>query len=441
MLIPTFSVGAPPSGLVDHEFHQSLKDEIVAEIERHKPDIIAFEFHGAMGTTELPDGEGDMLRAMREAAGPGVPIGIGLDLHAHLTEAMLESTDICIAYKENPHSDTVECGEKVAELLLECHDGKLHPVTAFARLPMILPGAAETAEGPLWEVHEAARDFSKREPGIRDISIYNVFRFADDVNIGQVVTVMTNGPSDDAPGIATELAGMFWSRRDRFQDQLLTIDEALNHVLENRTEAPFAIGDMGDRVLAGAPGDSVAILSAALARFPTVRGGISITDPVAAKEAVDAGVGATVTLAVGGRITPGFKPQTVTAKVEKVTDGKFTLAGPFHAGEPSELGLTAILLVDDRLSLVVTSLPAYGHDPAVYTSQGVKLEDQDFVIAKSGYHFMLNYKDKATPLLVASPGVGYYQKGLFDYKMSKFWPEHDVSPLPLKPRVFASTMK
>lgn len=436
-VLPGLSAGAPPSGLVDHDFYLKFKARLVKTIADLQPDAIALELHGAMGTTRLVDAEGDLLKAVRAQVGIGVPIGVGLDLHAHLTPTMLENSTVCLACKENPHSDTVECGLKVADLLVDCLEGRLNPVTAFARAPMILPGANETATGPLAEIHRRARELTAAHPNVRDISLYNVFRLTDDDAIGQVATVITDGADPDAPVIARELVEAFWRERERFRDDLGTVDEVLARVARQPGSRPFVLGDMGDRVLAGAPGDSVELLSAVLDRHQTLRCAISITDPRSAAAAHKAGLGAHVELAVGGGITPGFRPREISGEVVHLSDGRFTLHGPFHGGEPSEMGPTAVVRVDDRIDVLLTTLPAYGHDPAVYTSQGIDIAAFDFVVAKSGYHFMLNYKGVATPVLVATPGVGYYGKGLFPYERARFWPEHEIAAPDLTPMVIA----
>lgn len=434
-ILPALSIAGPPAGLVDHAAYIRFRTAFLNSVAELKPDAIVLDLHGAMGTTQVPDAEGDFLAALRRLVGPDVPIGIGLDLHAHLTDAMLDNTDVCVACKENPHSDTVECGERVAELILARLAGRIHPVTVSARVPMVLPGAAETAQGPLAEIHELARRHAAADPSILDISIYNVFRFTDDDTIGQVVTVTTDGPSPRAGSIAVDLAGQFWLNRHRFKDDLLTVEAFFETVSQRPHDRPFAVGDMGDRVLAGAPGDSVILLSAALDHYPGLRGAVTVTDPQAADAAVRAGVGATVTLDVGGRITPGFAPRTVTGEVTHISDGRFALAGPFKGGEPCDMGATAVMRVDQRLWIVLTSRPAYSHDPAAFTSQAVPIDAVDFIVVKSGYHFMINFAGKATPLLVATPGVGYYMPGLSRYERARFWPEHDIG----EPRITAKS--
>ncbi|WP_161784779.1 M81 family metallopeptidase [Rhizobium sp. YS-1r] len=426
MILPTLSVAAPPSGLIDDDFYQRVAQEFLDEIERLQPDAVVLDLHGAGATTRLADLEGDLLFRLRALVGPAVPVGIGLDLHAHLTDAMLRNTDVCIACKENPHSDVVECGAKAARLILQTLRGSLFPVTTSARVPMILPGAGETASGPLGEIHAKARAFQNAFPEVLDVSIYNVFRYADDHYIGQVVTVMTNRPEPISAKIAKDLAGDFWRYRERFEDELLSIDEAFLRVRNEARERPYVMADMGDRILAGAPGDSVILLSAVLDEFADLRGALTMTDPASARAAIAAGVGSVVTMKVGGQITPGFRPREVTGKVLHVSDGNFTLAGPFHGGEESSLGETAVLLIGDRIYLILTSKPAFSHDPAVFTSQGIDIGGLDFVIVKSGYHFTMNFAGIATPLLVSTPGVGYYRKGAFTYEKSRFWPEHAV---------------
>src|SRR3546814_12391549 len=102
---------------------------------------------------------------------------------------------------------------------------------------------------------------------------------------------------------------------------------------------------MGDRVLAGAPGDSTAILAAALAHPDRLLGAVPVTDPEAAAKAIAAGIGRRVTLAVGGRFTPAFVPLEITGDVMAVTDGRFIIKGPYQAGEAASLGPTAVVRI------------------------------------------------------------------------------------------------
>ncbi|TGS14423.1 M81 family peptidase [Mesorhizobium sp. M2E.F.Ca.ET.209.01.1.1] len=440
-VVPAVSAVAPPGGLVDHDFYVQMRDALIALARHERYDAIALELHGAMATTELPDADGDLLVRLREAVGPDVPIGIGLDLHAHVTPAMLRSVDICIACKENPHSDVILCGERVVECLAAVLDGTLDPVLTMAKVPMILPGAAETGSGPLAELHARARVLAAAHPEIWDVSLFNVYPYADDRGMGQAVVVLSNGPSQLTQTAATELAQLFWAWRERFQDELLTIDQAFELITREPNRRPYILADMGDRVLAGAPGDSTAIIERALARADRIRGAIPVTDPKSVEAAEKAGIGAQVTLAIGGRLTPGFTPLTVSGVVTSIGDGRFVIGGPFGAGEKTSLGRTAVLVVDNRLSVMLTSKPGFTHDPAAFASQGIDVASQDFVVVKSGYHYKLNFAGIGTPLGVATPGIGYYTPGLLQWRRARFWPEQAIQMPEVRAEVYAKSAK
>ncbi len=437
--IPVHAAASPPSGRVDHGFFQETLDIWLRAVERIRPDAIAIELHGAMATTESTDADGDFLASLRATAGEDVVIGVGLDLHAHITPRMLTAADFCIACKENPHSDVVECGNYVARLVTDVLRGAFHPVMTMAKTRMLLPGKNGTGERPLSDMHRRARELEATHPDIRDLSLYNTFRFLDAPDIGQAVVVLTNGARTDGKAVATELATTFWDRRTEFADDLLSIKDALHKVRAERADGgfPFAIADMGDRVLAGAPGDSTVILAATLDHEYPFKAAFPITDPAAVQSAQAAGRGATVSLSLGGTVTPGLEPLHVTGTVANLTDGRFSMRGPYQEGETTSMGQTATVTVEDRISIVISSKPAFSHDPNAFESQGVQISGLDFVVVKSGYHFELNFNGLAVPLLTATPGLAFYTPGGLPRKRSRFWPDHDVAEdWLIPPRVF-----
>jgi microcystin degradation protein MlrC len=307
--------------------------------------------------------------------------------------------------------------------------GSFDPVSTLVKVRMTLPGAMETTGGPLERLHEEARALAAADAAIFDISLYNVYRALDDVDMGQAVCVVTNGRAPQAAQAATQLGQAFWNRRAEFTDDLMEIGAALDHVAARRGHR-FVLADMGDRVLAGAPGDSNAILAATLAHPARLKAAIPLTDAAAVRAAQQAGAGATLELPVGGKLTPGFAPLAVTARVASLSDGNFQMRGPYRGGEWTALGPSAVLEIDG-ISLLVTSKPGFTHDPAAFESSGIALAAQDFIVVKSGYHFALNFAGLATPLWLHTPGIGYYTKGLTTWKRGRFWPEHDVDEAPI----------
>jgi microcystin degradation protein MlrC len=432
--IPTIAAQAPPSGRVDHGFYVQLKAAILERARAADFSAIALELHGAMMTTELDDAEGDLLSSLRGLVGPDMPIGVGLDLHGHLTPAMLKAANFCIACKQNPHADVVEAGERVAHCVSDMLAGRLKPVTAMAKVPLVLSGRTETVQQPLAGVFADARWAEITETGVRDVSIFTAYPFVDDEGLGQAVLAMTDGAPERAKAIVEEIAGYLWRLRDEFHDEFPDIPEALRLIAELPAGRPYALSDMGDRVLSGAPGDSNAILAEAMKRGD-LKGAIPITDPQAVTKAIEAGVGAELSVPVGGGLTPGFAPLTVTGRVVSLSDGEFVMKGPYQAGQKTTMGKTAVLAVG-ALSLILTSLPAFSQDPNAFISQGIDIAAQDFVVVKSGNHFKLCFDGVATPLMARTPGIGAYQKGFFPYRKARFYPEHPITDPDLSARLF-----
>lgn len=438
-VIPVVSVNGSPSGLVDHSFYVEVRDLIVSKAKEVQPDAIALELHGAMATSACDDVEGDFLHSLRAACGQSTVIGVGLDLHAHVTPMMLENADICIACKENPHADVVACGQNVVELMLEVFAGHLRPVTVMGKTRQILPGKMETTSGPLADMHARARALCDRHPEVWDISLYNVFRFLDVKDIGSAAVVLTNDAPYIGRQIVEEFTEAFWTRRDEFWDDLLSLDDALDQIVERSGNGglPIVIADMGDRTLAGAPGDSNVFLAAALSHPKALKGVVPVTDPRSVEIAKRGGVGAEITLKIGGQQTPGFSPLEVKGKVLSLSDGSYEVKGPYQAGESVSLGEAAVVEVSNGIKVLLHTKPGFTHDPNAFESQGIQIADLDFVLVKSGYHFTMNFEGLGQPMFVATPGVSYYTPGGMPRSIGKVWPEHDVSEdAILPPEVF-----
>jgi microcystin degradation protein MlrC len=437
--VPTVAAQAPPAGPVEHGLYEELKAAILERAGHGDVDAVALELHGAMQTDRLADVEGDLLPALRRVVGGAMPIGVGYDLHAHVSDAMLSAANITIACKENPHADVVDAGRDVARAVDAMLAGRLAPVTVAARAPMVLAGGWETRDAPLVELHALAKATVAADPGLRDASIFNAFPFVDAPGLGQSFVVTADAGVAGAVGrartLAARLARYCWDERSRFRDDFADIPTALAIVARDRDRRPFALADIGDRVLAGAPGDSTAILAALLARGD-LSAAVPVTCPTSAAAAIAAGVGATVTLAVGGRATPGFAPLKVTGRVRGVGDGRFVLRGPYQAGQTSSLGPAAVLEVG-RVLILLTSLPGFTQDPEAFLSQGIDPAALDLVVVKSGNHFKLCFAGLATPLEVATPGLGTYNPGIHPYRRARFHPETPIADPDLSARIYS----
>src|SRR5690242_281591 len=146
--------------------------------------------HGAGLTTEDDDPDGTLLALVREIVGPEVPIVATFDLHANVSERMVDSIDVFIGYRTNPHLDMRERGEEAALALRELLQG-LKPKHAFIRLPIVPPTVTLlTAAGPYAEmIAFGQRRMSRMTSEILNVSVMGGFAYADTAKNGIAVIV------------------------------------------------------------------------------------------------------------------------------------------------------------------------------------------------------------------------------------------------------------
>ncbi|MGV6873945.1 M81 family metallopeptidase [Pseudochelatococcus sp. B33] len=436
VIVPALSAVAPPGGPVLDAVYTALKNDILKAAASAQPDGVYLELHGAMITESLDDPEGDLLGALRHVVGSQAVIAVSLDLHAHVTPAMLAAANVVVACKENPHTDYHIAGERAVALMLRAIEKEIKPVTTAVWIPLMFGSKMETAAGPLADIHNSRREILSEEPSIVDISIYNTHTLLDVALAGQCVTVISNDDAALGKETATRLARHLWERRHEFTPDFAPLDDVLRSLAEERTVRPVIIGDQGDRVLAGAPGDGTAIISALLEHWPSMRAVVPLTEPIAVSNAKSLGCGAIYSEPIGGRLSKDVPPVTGSWLIENLGDGHFIHEGPFLAGEPGMLGGTAILR-RGNLTLLVTSIPGFTQDPAAFYSQGVKLDEFDLIVAKSGYHFKISFEKLGTCIVVDTPGVSNYRPGLLTYRNRRpVFPEDTIEEPSFQSHIF-----
>ena len=94
--VPTLFVSAVPNGLVDRQFYDRVRSEILSiarqEQEKAPLDAVTLALHGSMTTTDLGDAEGLLLEGLR-AILPETPIFCSLDMHTTMTKRMYRNAD------------------------------------------------------------------------------------------------------------------------------------------------------------------------------------------------------------------------------------------------------------------------------------------------------------------------------------------------------------
>ena len=436
---PILAARARPGGTLSQQTYSKIKAEVLERIRAELPlDALVFELHGAMTADGIGSTEGDLVAAIRELVGPRTVIAVGLDLHGHPSDALLQSANIVTACKEHPHRDVVQAGQRAAALALATLRRAIRPVTAVATIPLVLRGGYETHEHPLCEFHAAARSRIAESSGkLLDVSIFNIQPFLDVEGMGQAFVAISDDDAELAGRTVEVLARECWRRRDEFVDTMPDTLAALSTMVANPTVRPYVLSDYGDRVLAGAPGDSIEVLRAVMDSGMPLSCAIPVLDPETVQTAIAAGVGAKIRVAIGGRFTPGLRPLTLDVLVESISNGEFTQRGPYQKGQRTTLGATAVLR-HDRHVIIVTSVSGMTQDPEAFTSQGVDLDAVDFFVSKSGNHFKLNFAGIAEPIVAKTPGLSLVEPGLLPFKHARVYPDQPISDGSPRVRVFRS---
>jgi microcystin degradation protein MlrC len=129
VVIESISASADPSGRILQSVYERLREELLADLRAALPvDIVLLYLHGAMAATSGDDCAGDILRRVREIVGPATVVGTELDLHCHLTVAMIDNATAIVTFKEYPHDDIISTAHELYALCLSAARGQTQPV-------------------------------------------------------------------------------------------------------------------------------------------------------------------------------------------------------------------------------------------------------------------------------------------------------------------------
>jgi microcystin degradation protein MlrC len=379
-IVPTICARAGSAGLLSAEGWRRLSEEVLAAIFARLDGIdgIYVSLHGAMGADGELDPEGYLLEKLRERVGPEMPIVISLDLHGILTDRMLRQVDGFAIYWTYPHVDFADTGRRAAELLLKLMKGGVRPVAARVVIPALVRGdELITKTGCYGELLAECRRLEE-EGSVLAAGIMIGNPFTDVPELCSQVLVLTDGDRAAAEREAVRLAQEFWPLRFRMQGKLVPLNRAIAQA--RSIDGPVIFTDAADATSSGASGDSNAILASLHAAGYGKRVLAQIVDAPAAAAAHAAGVGASLSLTLGGSIDPArFPPMPVTATVRLLSDGAAaleTMKAPLRAGP------TAVLAYDN-VTVVVMSRSVSLFDRAMYYANGLDPEDFDLVVVKS----------------------------------------------------------
>lgn len=406
-LVPTISCGASPSAHVTEDAFERIVTVMVDGIRNAgKLDAIYLDLHGAMVTEHFDDGEGEILRRVRQAIGNDLPLVVSLDLHANVTPAMVEHADALIAYRTYPHVDMADTGRAAARHLASLLRSRQKFAKAFRQLPFLIPISWQcTNDEPTRSIYRKLA--AMESEAVPTLSFAPGFPAADFRDCGPSVFAYGRTQAD-ADAAADAIEKIIVGHENDFDGRIYSPDDGVRYAMELAKTAsrPIVIADTQDNPGAGGDSDTTGMLRA-LVRNRAIRAATGVIyDPESAQAAHAAGTGATVTLALGGKSgIPGDAPYQESFVVEKLSNGQFVAPGPYYGGRDMDMGPSACLRIGD-VRVVVSSHKAQLADQSMYRYVGIEPTEQSILVNKSSVHFRADFEPIAEKLLIcAAPGA------------------------------------
>jgi microcystin degradation protein MlrC len=408
-IVPLAWCSAEPCSKVEDAAFDRISGLILEKLGQAGPvDGVYLDIHGAMVTESHEDGEGELLRRVRAFVGRDVPIVISLDLHANLTDAMVELADGITIYRTYPHIDMAETGAEAARLMRLLLGSKTRFHKALRRFPYLMPlhiqcttiepcqglynRLAELQTGPILRTDLAA-GFPAAD--IREAGPAFIVQGTD--------AAATERAADQLLQAAVEAEGAF-------DTSLLSPLEAVRAAMRRgKPGRPVVLADVQDNPGAGGSSDTTELLRVLVSEGARDTALALMWDPKAALAAHAAGVGADLELDLGGKFMPGDRPFSSRFKVDALSSGSFTCSGVMYKGVTVELGPMAVLRITDGgadIRVVVNSTRFQCLDLDIFRHIGIEPTEMAILVIKSTVHFRADFEPIAGEILtVEAPGL------------------------------------
>jgi len=402
-LCPILWCAAEPGGRVSDHAYDTITGHILAALDALSGvDAVYLDLHGAMITESLEDGEGALLTRIRQIIGPHTPLVASLDMHAHVTRAMVDASDAMTIFRTYPHLDMAQSGARAFDRLM--HIRRNGPLAkAMRHADYLIPLHAQyTGSGPARRLYDAVA--ASDVPHVSYAELALGFTAGDMPDMGPCVVTYASARAD-AEGLADHLAEQVSAAESQFDCHVLTADEAVQQAIAAPRGAPVVLADVQDNPGAGASSDTTGLLRALIRHdVPTALIGL-IHDPDLAGLAHAQGQQATFDAQIGGR-TPGDCPVKASVRVHHLSDGFVRYTGEMYGGGVATLGLSAALqIVGTHIFVVVTSVRNQCLDRAHFTHFNLSPKEAQILCVKSTAHFRADFEPIAQAIVsVGVPG-------------------------------------
>lgn len=434
-VIPALSAFAPPSGPVEDATFETICGKLTAACAAAMPlDGVLLSLHGAMIVDSFPDSELEIVRRVRTIVGDATPIVVSLDPHCNISHDMAALVQGMIAFRTSPHVDQRATGVRAARMLAEnFRRGALSRCVLARRSMLVGFDGARTYHdhGPFLDAIKLAEGFED-DPDILGVSINAGYSKTDSPIIGPSAAATGFAPEARLREIAEAMMDQCWARRHDTAERIVSLEEAAEAIRAHRIgDRPLILGDYGDSPAGGAYGDGTALLQLLLDHGATNAVVAPICDAEAARAAIAAGEGATIRVALGGRIDParGGGPIDAEWTVRCISDGRFVHKGPYGTGSVGTFGPSAMIRTAGVDVIVI------GNQKGIFDREqlrifGITPEETDFLVLKSMQGYRGDFQPIASVCLdVDSGGITSPDPFRFEWKNvpRPIWPLDTVA--------------
>lgn len=402
-LVEGSSFWAEPSGTLDRESYESMRDEILGQLEAAMPvDGVLMGFHGALVAEGYEDAEGDMLERIRQIVGETSVIGCEYDPHCHLTEKRVRLADVSILFKEYPHVDVMDRGEELVTLVLRTIRGEIRPVSSLydPRMWDFYPTTTE----PMRSFVDKVKGLEGKD-GVLSVSIGHGFMHADVPDMGSRVLVVTDDRKADGDRLAERLGQELWEGRGGWSPPALSLKEGLDQVL-GHDDGLSILAEPADNAGGGAASDNTLVIHELRRRRALGVAVAPVWDAQAVAFCHEAGLGTVLPLRFGGKASEGSGPP-VDAQARVIGLAKDGWQSFGEARVP--LGDTAAVRIDenedgDGIDVILISSRTQALGTELFTQLGLDPASYEALVLKSAQHFAGAYGPLASLILRAETG-------------------------------------
>lgn len=411
---------ATPSGPADDAVVDLVADTICASVKRDC-DALFLDLHGGMVTKGYDDPEGELLRRIRQMA-PDLPIAVAFDFHTNMSRATADNATVITGYRTYPHIDTYETAMRAGRTLLRALAGEVDPVILWHSLPLLTHLNRQTpSRQPMKDIMDMAIA-AEAEGRVLNASVLGGWPLADIPHVGVHGVVVADRRSQMNAGQALlhDMMALAWRRRDDFFFQVEPVARSIA-AAKAMTEGPIVLADHGDVAGSGGSTDVPVVLSEIIDQgLENVCAG-PFCDPATVERMVAAGVGAEVTVELGGKtnfpaIGLAGRPLELKGIVRRITDGTFTVTCPKNTGVRENIGRTAVLDTG-TIEIVICEHRHEPYDLGVFTHAGIDPATKKYILLKTRQHFRAGFEPiMKDVVMVSGPGICTSDYGLFPWK-------------------------